>query len=76
MDDDLVDPQASPLFSPTIDYPLTLTDNEVSRYAFFDRLKHYLKGEKINEVNRTSVELCIFVQAGAAVCGMDPMKKE
>ena len=44
--------------------------------AFFDRLKNYLEGNKINEVNCASVELCIFVEAGAAVCGMDLMKKE
>ncbi len=27
-------------------------------------------------MNCPAVELCIFVEAGAAVCGMDPMKKE
>jgi hypothetical protein len=71
-----VDPQASPFSSPTVDDPSTPTDNEVSWYSFFERLKHYLEGNKINEGNRVSVELCIFVEAGAAVCGMDPMKKE
>ena len=76
-DDDYVDPPESPLISPTADHdPPTPTDNEVSRYSFVDRLKHYLEGNKINEVNRASVELCIFVEAGAAVRGMDPMKKE
>ena len=41
---------ASPLFLPNNnDDPLTPTDNEVSRYSFFDRLKHYLEGNKISE---------------------------
>jgi hypothetical protein len=75
-DDDLVDPQASPFSSPAVDDPSTPTDNEVSWYSFFERLKHYLEGNKINEGNHASVELCIFVEVGAAVCGMDPMKKE
>ena len=76
LDDDSVDPQVSLLFSLTVDDPLTPTDNKVRQYAFFDRLKDYLEGNKINEVNCASVELCIFVEAGAAVCGMDLMKKE
>ena len=68
---------ASPLFSPNNnDDPLTPTDNEVSRYSFFDRLRHYLEGNKISEATRAAVELCIFVEAGTAVCDMDRMKKE
>ncbi len=66
----------SPFFSLTVDDPSTPTDKEVSRYSFFERLKHYLEGNRINEGNRASVGLCIFVEAGAVVCGMDPMKKE
>jgi hypothetical protein len=54
----------------------TPTDNEVSRYSFFDRLKHYMEGNLITEGNRASVEMCILVEAGSAVRGMDPMKKE
>ena len=53
----------------------TPTDNEVSKYSFFERLKHYMEGNQITEGNRSSVELCILVEAGAAVRGMDPMKK-
>ncbi len=61
LDDDSVDPPESPLISPTADHdPPTPTNNEVSRYLFVDRLKHYLEGNKINEVNHASVELCIF----------------
>ena len=56
--------------------PESPTDNEVSKYSFFDRLMHYMDGNKINEANRGSVEVCISVEAGAAVRSMDPMKKE
>jgi hypothetical protein len=56
--------------------PPTPTDNEVSKFSFYDRLKHYMEGNKINESNRAAVELCILVEAGAAVRGLDPMKKE
>jgi hypothetical protein len=69
--------EESPLFSRDgDDEPPTPTDNEVSRYSFFDRLKHYMEGNLITEGNRASVEMCILVEAGAAVRGMDPMKKE
>ena len=75
--EELLSPDASPLFSRDGDYdPASPTDNEVSRYSFFDRLKHYMEGNLITEGNRASVELCILVEAGAAVRGMDPMKKE
>ena len=43
---------------------------------FFDCLAHYLKGNKISEANCVVVELCIFVEAGAAVCGMNAMYKQ
>ena len=43
---------------------------------FFTCLAHYLKGNKIRKANRSVVELCIFIEAGATVCGMDPMKME
>jgi hypothetical protein len=58
------------------DSPPTPTDNEVSRFSFCDWLKHYMDGNLITEANRTSVEMCILVEAGAAIRGMDPMKKE
>jgi hypothetical protein len=35
-----------------------------------------MDGSLITEGNRASVEMCILVEAGAAVRGMDPMKKE
>ena len=71
-------PDDSPLFPRHDDEfsTATPTDNEVSKYSFFDRLKHYMEGNLITEGTRASVELCILVEAGAAVRGMDPMKKE
>jgi uridylate kinase len=46
------------------------TDQEVSKYSFYDRLEHY------KEENRKSVELAIMVEAGANVREMDVMTKE
>ena len=66
---------SSPNFSPN-NSPVSLTDNEVSRYSFFARLVHYMDGNKISEANRAAVEVCISVEAGAAVRSMDLMKKE
>ena len=48
----------------------------MSRYSFLDWLKHYMEGNQITEGNCTSVKLCIFVEAGVVVCGIDPMKKD
>jgi hypothetical protein len=66
--------EESLLFSPNTS--ALSTDNEVSKYSFFSRLAHYLEGNRISKANCMAVELCIFIEAGAAVCGMDPMKKE
>ena len=66
---------SSPNFSPN-NSPESPTDNEVSKYSFFARLMHYMDGNKISEANRAAVEVCILVEAGAAVRSMDPMKKE
>jgi hypothetical protein len=52
------------------------TDNEVSKYSFYSRLTHYMKGHKISESNRAAVELCLLSEAGAFVRNMDPMKKD
>ena len=67
--------KSSPTFSPDSS-PELPTDNEVSKYSFFARLAHYMEGNKISEANRAAVEVCISVEAGAAVRSMDPMKKE
>ena len=40
------------------------TDQEVSKYSFYDRLEHYMERELIKEENRKSVELAIMVEAG------------
>ncbi len=49
------------------------TDNEVSKYSFYQRLTHYMEGHKISESSRAAVELCILSEAGAFVRNMDPM---
>lgn len=51
------------------------TDGEVSKYSFFQRLIHYMGGNKIDQENRKAVELAILVEAGTVVRNMDPMKK-
>ena len=58
-----------PTFSPNDD-PESPTDNEVSKYSFVDRLTHYMDGNKISEATRAAVEVCISVEAGAAVRSM------
>ena len=52
------------------------TDQEVSKYSFYDRLEHYMERELIKEENRMSVELAIMVEVGANVREMGVMTKE
>ena len=52
------------------------TDQEVSKYSFYDRLEHYMEREMIKEENRKSVELAVMVEAGANVREMGVMTKE
>jgi hypothetical protein len=52
------------------------TDQEVSKYSFYDRLEHYMERELIKEDNRKSVELAIMVEAGSNVREMGVMTKE
>lgn len=52
------------------------TDQEVSKYSFFDRLEHYMERMPIKDSNRKSVELAIMVEAGSAVREMSTMKKD
>ena len=70
-------PYDSPLFSRNgNDFSTaTPTDNKVRKYSFFERLNHYMEGNQITKGNHARVELCILVEAGSAVCGVDPMKK-
>ena len=37
---------------------------------------HYMDGNKISEANRAAAEVCVLVEAGAAVGSMDLMNKE
>jgi hypothetical protein len=52
------------------------TDQEVSKYSFYYRLKHYMQRKLIKEENRKSVELAIMVEAGANVREMGVIMKE
>jgi hypothetical protein len=52
------------------------TDQEVSKYSFYDRLEHYMERELIKEENRKSVELAIMVEAGLNVREMGVMTKD
>ena len=52
------------------------TDQEVSKYSFYDRLEHYMERELIKEENRKSVELAVMVEAGSNVREMGVMTKE
>ena len=58
------------------DYDDEKTDQEVSKYSFYDRLEHYMERELIKEDNRKSVELAIMVEAGSNVREMGVMTKE
>jgi hypothetical protein len=68
------------LFSPgeedDDDFEGEKTDQEVSKYSFYDHLEHYMERELIKEENRKSVELAIMVEAGANVREMGVMTKE
>ena len=52
-----------------------LTDEQVSKYNFFERLAHYLDGSRIGNCNRKAVELAILAVAGTYTRGLDPMKR-
>ena len=52
------------------------TDQEVSKYGFYDCLEHYMERELIKEENRKSVELAVMVEAGRNVREMGVMTKE
>jgi hypothetical protein len=48
----------------------------MSKYSFLALLTHYSEGNKISKASCAAVEVCILVEAGAAVCSMDPTKKD
>ena len=52
------------------------TDQEVSKYGFQQRLKHYMERELIKEENRKLVALAVMVEAGANVREIGVMTKE
>ena len=68
------------LFSPgeedDDDFEGEKTDQEVSKYSFYDCLERYMERELIKEENRKLVKLAIMVEAGANVREMGVMAKE
>ena len=52
------------------------TDQEMTKFSFYERLEHYMESIPIKEDNRKSVELAIMVEAGSNVREMSTMTKE
>jgi hypothetical protein len=57
------------------DLEINLTDEQLSKYNFFEPLAHYLDGHRITNCNCKAVELAIAAKAGTYVRGLDPMKR-
>ena len=52
----------------------SITDAEVTKFAFDERLCHYMAGSLIGLSNRSAVEACIFMEVGTAIRDLDTMK--
>ena len=46
----------------------------MTKFAFVERLCHYMAGALIGLSNRSAVEACIFMEVGTAICDLDMMK--
>ena len=58
------------------DLAIKLTDEQVGKYIFFERLAHYLLfGWASYNRSRKAVELAIAAEAGTYVRGLNPMKR-
>jgi hypothetical protein len=58
------------------DLAIELTDEQVGKYIFFERLAHYfLYGWASYNRSRKAVELAIAAEAGTYVRDLDPMKR-
>jgi hypothetical protein len=44
------------------------------KFAFVERLHHYMAGALIELSNRSAVEACIFMEVGTAIQDLDTMK--
>jgi hypothetical protein len=53
---------------------LSITDAEVTKFSFTERLRHYMAGALIGLSNRSAVEACIFMEVGTAIRDLDTMK--
>jgi hypothetical protein len=52
----------------------SITDAEVTKFAFVERLRHYMAGALIGLSNRSAAEACIFMEVGTAIRDLDTMK--
>ena len=52
----------------------SITNAEVTKFAFVERLRHYMAGALIGLYNRSAVEACIFMEVGTAIRDLDTMK--
>ncbi len=60
---------------PSLDHSeYSVTTTEVMKFAFVERLHHYMTGALIGLSNRSAVEACIFMEVGTAISDLDTMK--
>jgi hypothetical protein len=52
----------------------SVTDAEVTKFAFVERLHHYMAGNLSGLSNGSAVEACIFMEVGTAIRDLDTMK--
>jgi hypothetical protein len=52
----------------------SVTNAEVTKFAFVERLRHYMAEALIGLSNGSAVEACIFMEVGTAIRDLDTMK--
>jgi hypothetical protein len=52
-----------------------LTNAQVAKQSFHERLIHYMDGKKISRLNRKAVKFAILFEAGTYVRNLNPMRK-
>ncbi len=52
----------------------SVTDAEVTKFAFVERLCHFMAEALIGLSNHSAAEACIFMEVGTAICDLDTMK--
>ena len=53
---------------------ISVTNAEVTKYSFLERVRHYMGGKQIDTYNRVVVEACIFVEVGTVIKDLETMK--